>query len=431
MSYVSSKNLVTEPEFVELVSVGFVLSCNKEVGIKRRFYCCPFCKKLYNTNPFQKLQTQVNTLTHQCKYCNTLLSLQYVKGDFAYYFRKKIQVFLYQFQTIQTIVIGEQYDENDDLVAVNKTIFYRKHVISVTYDDIKQKYVRTYSSYMQMYRTIMNLEQNQIYFVQKPGDKTGTFSHFDIKYCELFTTDVNNIDFILHRKMIDIIYEKKYGLALPHFVASQPAITLYMAFYLMKFPVVSSYAFSNKSICITSNMFCLFYWLSNADRKLRKLITCRSTDEYHLLWCEYLEKTFDVSESDAMSIIHDKTPWFLLTAWQMGHMGFCSLDNVAKIEEYVVSTGLDSGMYTVPIILILLFMKRFHAMNKFFRRLIKSHGEDEVVSMILLSKFQTNYWDFIFHYRQKITKGLSEMDFQNEDFSNLLDVFVAKWVLGS
>lgn len=431
MSYVSSENLVNEQDIQKYTHKGFRLKPCQDIGIKRSFYCCPVCKKIYKTNPFIKRNVQVPELQYECKHCHTILDIEDIHGYFALnsYFRlngdKKNVPYLYRFTSVQTVIIGKQYDNDDGhMVAVNYTIFYQEHAIAYYYDESCQQWVQKYTNYLKKVRTIFNLDQNQIYYVKEPeNDRTKAFAHFTLKNAYLLcaNTDISNMNEILVRKIVQIIFNEAYRYPLVSTVKQMNALSIFQGFYLMKFPVVMSYAYFMSINDVSTRMLELFYWLSNDDRKLRPMITCRNFDEYEQLWGEYFKKTYHVN--DIQTIIRKKSPWFLLTAWQLSHMGFKSLKSVERIEEYIMSTQLRNN--DIPSILLLLFVKRFHGINKLFKRLIKNHGEDDVINMILQSSITGTYEYYVFYRRLDMTRKINEIQFELEDFSKPLDMFIS------
>lgn len=419
MAYISSKNLIDEPDLVQYTHVGFKLKCNKNAGVPKSLYCCPYCKQIYKKNPFIKKNSVSNNFVYQCKYCNTELNLEMVDGYNDYWdIVKNGETFSYKFRSVQTVLLGRQYSDDDNhLVAVNQTVFFREHTVFIELDLDTNKYIQKYRSYVSQSRVIFNLDQNQIYYVTKPaiyGRKQ--FEHFLLK--DVVFDSKNMLENVLNRKIIEIIYKEAYHFNLTSPVQALSSITTGMAFYLMKFPVVSSYAFWKSVKHVTPDLFALFYWLSNSDRKLRALITCRDFNEYDMSWTKYLEDVFDVSNSEAVTMIHQKSPWFLLTAWQMGHMGFRSLDSLYRIEHELLMNELELSMFVY-----LLFEKRFHAINKFFKRLINYWGEDTLIHMIVSSPKTESYNYYSFHYRQRLIECIKEIDFNTEDFSKPLDDF--------
>lgn len=425
MSYISSKNLINEPDLYQYTHTGFRLQSYKDANIKRQ-YCCPFCKKLYKTNPFIKRQNPItNKPEYQCKHCGTILSnIEPIIGHFTLGNLKHPDVYLYQFDTVQTIIIGQQYDDTDGhLIAVNATIFYQKHAVSLTPDTVPQTYIQKYNSYIKKQRIIFNIDQNQIYYVDKYGTAKGqTFLHYTLKGAYFSSEQSNNpyMCEILIRKIIEIIYDNAYHYTFVSSVAKMKALSIDQGFYLMKFPIVANHAWITDISDASPHMFALFHWLSNYDRKLRAMITCRDFTEYKRLWGKYFAKTFH--EYDISDILHTHTPWFLLTAWQMSHMGFHNLNNVSQIEECIMQTKLND--YDTPVPLLLLFTKRSHSLNKLFRRLIKTHGEHSVTQMILHSKFHTSYSDYVYRFRSKIINKIQNIDFASADFSQPLDTFI-------
>lgn len=418
MSYVSSKNLINELEYTPYTMIGFRLKQDREGGFNKTQYLCPFCKKIYRTNPFQKdVVLSDGSKGFQCKHCGTKLHhIVSVSGYFAMGSRRKTTPFLYQFESIKTLLIGQQYDEKDGhLKAVNATVFYQNHAVTVKTDSCGQKPV--YSSYVRKERIILNLDMNQIYYIHTPASESvPEFEHFTLQYAT-FQSDTTLFS-ILYRKLIEIVYQQGFGYPLVSHLKVLERMTATQVFYLMKFPVVSSYAYYQGLQDVTCNMFELFYWLSNDDRKLRPMIICRNFDTYESLWSSYLADTFSICESD---VSRKYSPWFFLAAWQLGHMGFRKKSSVEQVTQEVLETKLVGNS---SVFLYTVFMKRQHSWNKLMRRLIKIHGEDAVIQMLLHSNRTCNYKDYVCQYKRYMERILLQLDFHQEDFSKSLDAII-------
>lgn len=422
MSYSVSENLVNKSPFSGLVHKGFRLKSCSDAGIKRALYVCPYCKKIYKTNPFVKGVHQT-----ECKYCHTLLELKDVWGHFVFKYDQNL--FLYQFESIQTILIGEQCDDIDGhIVAINGTLFKQKHYVSLHWDENAQNWTQKYNTYVVKHRIIFNLDQNQIYFVTKPttkNDSSNGFSHFTLKSCDLVTRkdDASNLQYILYRHMIEKVFTQAYQYALPNGVKSFLSLSSVQCFYLMKFPVVMHYMWSNSIDDCNRVLLEIIYWLSNCDRKLRAILTCRDMQEYNQMWFDYIAKLCVYKGAvDDLMLHSGHTVFFFLAAWQMGHMGFRNIDSFKAVELAVLNILKISDDISIP--LLFLFSKRTHAINKLYRRLIAEHGEYKVVQMILQSSRRDTYTHYAYRYRNECHRIIENIDFDIEDFSRTLDSFL-------
>ena len=422
MSYSVSENLVNKSPFSSLVHKGFRLKADSGVGIKRASYVCPYCKKIYKTNPFVKGVHQT-----ECKYCHTSLEVEDVKGYFR--FNDNGSPYIYMFYSVQTILIGTQTDDTDGhIVVINGTIFEQKHCVSYHWDENAQKYDQKYNMYVVKYRTIFNLDQNQIYFVTNPttkDDSSNGFSHFTLKEYDWIGEkhDVSQLRYVLYRHMIEDVFTKAYRLELPNSVKSFMSLSAKQCFYLMKFPVLSQYVWSYDSIGKRQNVLLdILYWLSNYDRKLRAILTCRDVQTYNQMWFDYVVKLYRYAGTvDDLMLHSGHTLYFFLAAWQMGHMGFQSPASFQAIESAMLAVGQDFDNVSIP--LLFLFSKRNHAINKLYRRLIATHGEDSVVEMILRSSHEDTYGSYVYLYRREWQRMVESIDFAIADFSLDLDSF--------
>lgn len=410
MSYMSSKNLVNETDFLPYTRIGFELLYDKQDGLKQTEYVCPFCKKIYKTNPFQEHSVQAGAaspkLKYYCKHCHTdLYNIEVISGYHAYGSNHCGHVpFLYRFDSIQTVLIGQQFDDSDGhLVAVNGTLFLQVHAVSVVDG------VSTYKVFTRKNRVILNMDMRQIYYVNQPrlSNQEG-FAHFTLKYASLFVRD--DISDVLYRKMAGIAYEKCFSHTLCDVILNKTRISDMTLFFLVKFPVFINRACQLGSYEHDENWFRVLYWLSNGDRSLRPFIFCSDEKEYDARWNGYFLKTFGVSVPDNCS------SWFLLTAWQMGHVGFRELSSVYRIFDFLLKQD-KRGDCDESILIHRLYAKRTHDWNKLLRRLIKCHGEMQVADMLISFRLRCAYGEFGFYYKTRLDTAIHQLDFDYEDFS--------------
>lgn len=411
MSYECSDNLVKTNEFASLVQKGFRLkSCSRD-GVARSQYVCPYCKQIYKKNPFIKVRG--GDFPFVCVYCNTPLYVEGVNGYYTY--NHNGRPYLYSFSQAQTILVGMQKDDTDGhVVAVNGTIFERQHAVAI-YGD-KKKY-QTYNSYVVKQRVIFHLDQNQVYFVNKDG-----FHHGKMQFDKWVTLprDTSDIYQLLYKSMIETVFLKAYGFDLPFSVQNFQSLSLVQCFYLLKFPVIMMYFWQKVLYDKQWFLFACFHWSCNDDRKLRVLLTTKQQDVFCDGWQSYLEKTFCYyRDVHACMTIDGHTPLFLLLAWQMGHLGFRSIQSCMEIESVLLSC-YD---YDVSIPLLFLFHKRNHAICKWYRRLLIAQGEDSVVQMLIRSDFRGDYEAYAYRWRSDMLQSILSIDFENENFLRNIDTF--------
>lgn len=424
MSYQSSQNLVQQPDFAILLKKGFRLKSSREAGVKHTLYVCPYCKKMYKTKPF----VSAGNGEIKCKYCQNIVTIDDVNGNFV--FHRNDNPYIYQFTSIPTVLCGIQRDDVDGhLVAVNGTIFEQNHCVSYVRAKNDPNLTQKYNQYTVKYRTIFNLDQNQVYFVTTPSpfkDQKDGFTHFMLKNYKWVTTKhaTSNKDELLYAQMIRTVYEQAYGYELPYAVRDYPSLSLAQCFYLLKFPIVMQYAWQEHRRIYDSNKFVLefFHWMSNADRKLRPMLICREDETFCQMWNTYLHDTFSCDVDVKTLFANGITPLFLLLAWQLGHFGFKDIESCIAIEDALLSVHSCGTQMSMPMLFLL--TKRNHAINKFYRRLLACHGESSVIQMIIHSSIQGDYESYAYCYRIEFHQKLQHLDFALENFNVTLDSFL-------
>ena len=427
--YESSKNLIDDPVFKPYVKTVFCLKADKDIGVKRNMYLCPYCKKIWKTNPLQqRFGTLGSDYHYVCKHCGTEVDMTTIKSHYVYNFVKKNyhgeRPVVYDMSNIQTILIGMKKDDVDGhIVSVNGTIFRQRHIVSYWFDAATQTFQQKYNTYIVKSRVVCNLDVKQVYLID--DSKNDSFEYVVPKVHESFYSNSNhdcNVTYILQKLLLQKIYETAYGYSLPSLVANLKSVSNSQLFYMMKFPVLSSYAFYMSLKDVSPILFDILYFISNEDRKLRPYITCRDFTEYETMWKEYFSKTFHYDLE-----ITKQEPWFLILGWQLGHVGFKDIQNVFFIydalKQFRHMSNTNSFEIHISRFIWMLFMRRNHALKKFFNRLLKYHGESEVITMIFDGPACT-YDDWVFHYHQKTYLELMSLDFQTFDFTKPLDVLL-------
>ena len=423
--YESSKNLINDPAFKPYVKTVFRLKANKEVGMKRSVYLCPYCKKIWKTNP---LQQQFGSLgadyNYVCKHCGTEVDMKTIESRYDIREQspnEKVPV-VYHMSNVQTILIGMKKDDVDGhVISVNGTIFRQHHIVLYQFDDTTKTFQQIYKTYITKQRIVCNLDVKQVYLIderEKPE-----FEYVVPKLYDSFYTNSNydcDVSYILRKLILQKIYEVAYGYPLPSLVANVKSMTDSQLFYMMKFPVVSSYAFYTSFTDVSPILFDMLYFISNNDRTLRPYITCRDFTEYEAMWKEYFRKTFHYDLE-----ITKQEPWFLILGWQLGHVGFKDIHSVVLIYDELKDLRhmSDTHIFGVQIsrFIWMLSMKRNHAFKKFFNRLIKYNGESKVVNMMLDGPV-CKYDDWLFYYRRQTCVDLASLDFEVADFTKPLIV---------
>lgn len=424
--YESSKNLLDDPAFKPYTKVVFCLKANKEAGMKRNRYLCPYCKKIWKTNPLQKQFGASGTdYNYVCKHCNTEVDMVKVE---SYYdvrkFKKKNRIppVVYNMSNIQTILIGMKKDDVDGhIVSVNGTIFRQRHMVIYEFDDVTQTFQQVYRTYLTKQRIVCNLDVKQVYLLDNANAKENQFEYVVPKLYDTFYANTNydcDVAYILRKLMLQKIYEVAYGYPLPSLVANMKSMTDNQLFYMMKFPVLSSYAFYVSMTDVSPILFDVLYFVSNDDRTLRPYITCRDFTEYETMWKAYFNKTFHYDLE-----ITKQEPWFLILGWQLGHFGFKDIHSVFSIydelKEFRHMSNANAYNVEISRFIWMLFMKRNHALKKFFNRLIKYHGESKVIIMMADGPACT-YAGWVYHYHQQTSFELESLDFETADFTKPL-----------
>lgn len=424
--YESSKNLLDDPAFKPYTKVVFCLKANKEAGMKRNRYLCPYCKKIWKTNPLQKQFGASGTdYNYVCKHCNTEVDM--VKVESCYdvrKFKKKngTPPVVYNMSNIQTILIGMKKDDVDGhIVSVNGTIFRQRHMVIYKFDDVTQTFQQVYRTYLTKQRIVCNLDVKQVYLLDNANAKENQFEYVVPKLYDTFYANTNydcDVAYILRKLMLQKIYEVAYGYPLPSLVANMKSMTDNQLFYMMKFPVLSSYAFYVSMTDVSPILFDVLYFVSNDDRTLRPYITCRDFTEYETMWKAYFNKTFHYDLE-----ITKQEPWFLILGWQLGHFGFKDIHSVFSIydelKEFRHMSNANAYDVKISRFIWMLSMKRNHALKKFFNRLIKYHGESKVIIMMADGPACT-YAGWVYHYHQQTSFELESLDFETADFTKPL-----------
>lgn len=375
--------------------------------------CCHFCtkkKQFYTKDDMQQLCDRCSVQCNQTASSFRIDGRNVFCNDAAY----NAQRCLYEFKTWSTVVIGKQTDDTDGhTVAIIVSMVGTKHVVYYDcLDDGTRK--RVYKAYKIEHKTIFNLDQNQVYFINRPNmDKSKEFSHFKtndhgrfpIWYKRtahefLYQYAGIRIQTILYNYVVAYIFEE-YHISLPCFWAVQHGLNSDLmrylsvdeAFYMMKFPVFMKqlYDYLNpRGLCVVPNMITAIYWLSNADRPLRKILTCRDEHEYHQLQVAYLQSHFD---DYAAQINEVHSPFWFLYAWQLSHVGIRTISYMDKLDKaYIQQFDLDENKNDqFNFWLNYCLSPRFHNKDKFLRRMVKRWGEYEFVQMILTSDAQYDY----------------------------------------
>lgn len=428
--YESSKNLIDDPAFKPHVKTVFQLRANRNIGVKRS-YLCPYCKKIWKTNPLQQQSVQLGLdYNYVCKRCGTEVNMQPVMSyealgvTYGHNFTKKCDrgkiPVIYDMSNIQTILIGMKKDDVDGhVVSVNGTIFRQRHIVSYWFDDATQTFQQKYNTYTIKSRIVCNLDVKQVYLIDEGKEKDDQFEYV-IPKVHNSNTDRNE-SYILRKLILQKIYEDAYGYSLPSLVANLKSITNSLLFYMMKFPVLSSYAFYT-SLDVSPVLFDILYFLSNDDRKLRPYIICRNFAEYETMWKEYFSKTFHYDLD-----ITKQEPWFLILGWQLGHLGFKDIQSVFSVYDELKELRHVSNTNTCDVrisrFIWMLAMKRNHALKKLFNRLLKYHGESKVTAMIIGGPVCT-YDDWVYHYHQQTYFELISLDFESFDFTKPLRIIL-------
>lgn len=424
--YESSKNLLDDPAFKPYTKVVFCLKANKEAGMKRNRYLCPYCKKIWKTNPLQKQFGASGTdYNYVCKHCNTEVDM--VKVESCYdvrKFKKKngTPPVVYNMSNIQTILIGMKKDDVDGhIVSVNGTIFRQRHMVIYKFDDVTQTFQQVYRTYLTKQRIVCNLDVKQVYLLDNANAKENQFEYVIPKLYDTFYANTNydcDVAYILRKLMLQKIYEVAYGYPLPSLVANMKSMTDNQLFYMMKFPVLSSYAFYVSMTDVSPILFDVLYFVSNDDRTLRPYITCRDFTEYETMWKAYFNNTFHYDLE-----ITKQEPWFLILGWQLGHFGFKDIHSVFSIydelKEFRHMSNANAYNVEISRFIWMLSMKRNHALKKFFNRLIKYHGESKVIIMMADGPACT-YAGWVYHYHQQTSFELESLDFETADFTKPL-----------
>lgn len=421
--YESSKNLIDDPAFKPYVKTVFRLKANKDAGLKRSVYLCPYCKKIWKTNPLQKQFGSLGVdYNYVCKHCGTEVDMKVID---SYFDVRKDQV-VYIMSNMQTILIGMKKDDVDGhVVSVNGTIFRQRHMVSYRFDDVTQTFQQIYKTYVAKQRIVCNLDVKQVYLIEHENEnaKENQFEYVVPKVHDSFYANSNhdcNASYILRKLLLQKIYEVAYGYPLPSLVSNVKSLTDNQLFYMMKFPVVSSYAFYMSLTDVSPILFDMLYFVSNNDRTLRPYITCRDFTEYETMWKEYFRKTFHYDLE-----ITKQEPWFLILGWQLGHVGFKDIHSVFSIYEELKDLRHMSGSHAFDVkisrFIWMLSMKRNHALKKFFNRLLKCHGESKVIDMMKGGPACV-YDDWVFYYRRQTRFALASLDFETADFTNPLVV---------
>lgn len=424
--YESSKNLIDDPAFKPYTKAVFCLKANKEAGMKRNRYLCPYCKKIWKTNPLQKQFGALGTdYNYVCKHCNTEVDMVKVESCYAVRkFKKKNgkPPVVYNMSNIQTILIGMKKDDVDGhIVSVNGTIFRQRHMVIYKFDDATQTFQQVYRTYVTKQRIVCNLDVKQVYLLDNANAKEDQFEYVVPKMYDTFYANANydcDVAYILRKLMLQKIYEVAYGYSLPSLVANMKSMTDSQLFYMMKFPVLSSYAYYMSMTDVSPILFDVLYFVSNNDRTLRPYITCRDFTEYETMWKEYFNKTFHYDLE-----ITKQEPWFLILGWQLGHVGFQDIHSVYSIydelKEFRHMSNANAYNVKISRYIWMLSMKRNHALKKFFHRLIKCHGESKVITM-MIGFSACKYDDWVFYYRRQIRSELESLDFETADFTKPL-----------
>lgn len=434
--YESSKNLIDDPAFKPHVKTVFRLRANQDIGVKRSMYLCPYCKKIWKTNPLQQQSVQLGLdYNYVCKHCGTEVDMKTVNSyeavgcmhtrTFSKKHHKGKTPVIYDMSSIQSILIGMKKDDVDGhIISVNGTIFRQRHVIAYWFDNATQTFQQTYNTYQIKSRIVCNLDVKQVYLIDESKEQNDQFEYVVPKVHHSFYTNSNydsDESYILRKLILQKIYEDAYGYSLPSLVANLKSVTNSQLFYMMKFPVLSSYAFY-MSLDVSPVLFDILYFLSNDDRKLRPYITCRDFTEYETMWKEYFSKTFRYDLS-----ITKQEPWFLILGWQLGHIGFKDIQSVFliydELKELRHSSNTNGWDTCISRFIWMLTMKRHHALKKLFNRLIKCHGESKVTAMIVGGPACT-YDDWVFHYHQQTYFELVSLDFKTFDFTKPLCVIL-------
>ena len=443
--YTSSKNLIDEIEFKPYTKTVFRLKPDAAVNGTRSRWLCPYCRKIWKSSPLVNVSSSVPTnagiayydeYKKRCKHCNSGVVIETVEPHVAFSYdipcvsRDKLHSnnnpVIYDMMNIQNILIGTKTDDKDGhVVSVNGTIFQQRHIIAYWWNENTQTYDETYNTYIIKSRLICNLDTNQVYFIDGKEPKDKQFSYVIPKIYDRFCGCPDMYDYvwsILRKMMLETIFEKAYGYSLPSSIGNELFLSNSQLFYMMKFPVLSSYAFYQSAYDTSPVLFDILYFLSNDDRKLRPYITCRNFDEYKTMWDEYFSKTFCYDLE-----IAKVEPWFLIIGWQLGHLGFRDIKSVMTIydafKDFRHVTNSDARNMRISRLVWMIFMKRNHALNKLFKRLIKYHGEFTTVTM-LLGECECNYHDWIYYQHQNLDFVVNNIDFETCDFSEPLSVIL-------
>lgn len=426
--YESSKNLIDDPAFKPYVKAVFCLRANKEIGMKRNMYLCPYCKKIWKTNPLKPQPVSSDDdYEYICKHCGTEVNMVTIEScyDMRKYKTKKNNgnpPVVYNMSNIQTILIGMKKDDADGhVVSVNGTIFRQHHMVQYRFDDATQTLQQVYKMYITKQRIVCNLDVKQVYLIDNEKAKDDQFKYVVPKVYDTFYVNVNydcDVAYILRKLILQKIYKVAYGYSLPSLVDNLKSMTDNQLFYMMKFPVLSSYAFYVSMTDVSPILFDVLYFVSNNDRKLRPYITCRDFTEYEMMWKEYFNNTFNYDLK-----ITKYEPWFLILGWQLGHFGFKDIHSVCviydKLKELRHMSNTNAFSVCISRFIWMLSMKRNHALKKFFNRLIKYHGESKVIIMMADGPACT-YADWVYHYHQQTSFELESLDFEATDFTQPL-----------
>ena len=281
--YESSKNLIDDSAFKPYVKVVFCLRANKEIGMKRNMYLCPYCKKIWKTNPLKPQPVSSDDdYEYICKHCGTEVNMVTIEScyDMRKYKTKKNNgnpPVVYNMSNIQTILIGMKKDDADGhVVSVNGTIFRQHHMVQYRFDDATQTLQQVYKTYMTKQRIVCNLDVKQVYLIDNVKAKDDQFEYVVPKVYDTFYANVNydcDVAYILRKLILQKIYKVAYGYSLPSLVDNLKSMTDNQLFYMMKFPVLSSYAFYVSMTDVSPILFDVFKQVDEIDHSLVSIRT--------------------------------------------------------------------------------------------------------------------------------------------------------------